>query len=104
MRHPEDVAGASLVVAVLADGSQVRVAPPGLAPIARVMGVTEEVTVFPPASCTVTTGWIGKVPVTPALVAPLGWVVNASLLAGPTTMLKLLLVAEASVPSLAANV
>ena len=59
--------------------------PPGLVPIASVMLALLDVTVLPPASCTVTTGWVANA--TPA-VPPPGWVVNASFAAAPTVMLN----------------
>ena len=53
---------------------------------ARVTGALEPVTVLPPTSWTVTTGWVVKA--TPS-TAPAGWVVNTSLVAPPTPRLKL---------------
>jgi hypothetical protein len=61
--------------------------------IATVMDAELVVTVFPPASCTVTTGCVvHAVPPVP----PPGWVVNANCAAAPTVMLKALLVADVS--------
>ena len=42
------------------------------------------VIVLPPASCTVSTGWVAQV--TALALLELGWVVKASLAAGPTVM------------------
>ncbi|HEX4529934.1 MAG TPA: hypothetical protein VIA11_10955 [Acidimicrobiia bacterium] len=78
----------------------VRVPPPGFVPIVKVIDAELPVTVFPPASCTVTTGcWAHA----DAAVPPPGCVVNASFAAEPTVMLKVLLVAPVSPPSVAAN-
>ena len=71
---------------------QVRVAPAGVV-MARVTGALLLVTVLPPASWTVTPGWAVKA------VPPVeldGLVVKASLLAGPTVMVKLVLSAVVS--------
>ena len=66
---------------------QVRVAPPGLVK-ARVTEALLVVTVLPAASCTATTGCVAiAVPPTP----PLGCVVNASLVAAPGLIVKVLL-------------
>ncbi len=51
-------------------------------------------TLLPPASSTVTVGWVVQAT---ALAPPPGWVVNASVAAGPTVMLNVELVAV-SVP------
>jgi hypothetical protein len=59
------------------------------------------VTVFCPASCTFTTGWVAK---TVVLVELEGLVVKASLLAGPTVMVKLALTPLVSPPAAAVNV
>src|SRR5664280_3610088 len=68
---------------------QVRVAPPGVV-IARVIKVVAVVTVLPPASWTVTVGWVAQaVPPVP----PPGCAVKTSLLAAPTVMSNELLVA-----------
>ena len=69
--------------------------------MARVTLALELVTVFPPASCTVSTGWVAH---TVAWTPPPGWVVNASWLADPTVTLKVLLVAEVSEPLVAVRV
>jgi hypothetical protein len=69
--------------------------------IASAMDAELPVTVFPPASCTVTTGCVAQaIPPVP----PPGCVVNASFAAGPTVMLKAPLVALVNAPSVAANV
>ena len=69
---------------------QVRVAPPG-AVSASVTLLTLLVTVLPAASWTVTTGCVASaVPPVPLL----GWVVNASLVAVPAVIAKLLLAAD----------
>ena len=72
--------------------------PGGFVPIASVTLAVDPVTVLPPASCTVTTGWVvHAVPPVP----PPGWVVKASLAAAPTVMLKPELAAEVRAPSVA---
>src|SRR4051794_38368827 len=58
------------------------------------------VTVLPPASWIVTTGWVGNA--TPP-VESLGCVVNASFAAGPTVMVNVSLTAEVNVPSVAVS-
>jgi hypothetical protein len=60
------------------------------------------VTTLPPASSTVTTGWILKA--VPAAVGLLGDVVKASCVAAPTDTVMPPLVAGSSVPSLAVRV
>ena len=68
--------------------------PAGLpAPTARVMELVAVVTVLPPTSWTVTTGWV--VHVAP-LAPPPGWVVKPSWVAAPIVMAKALLVAVVS--------
>ena len=67
----------------------------------RVMLVEALVTTLPAASSTFTTGWVARL--VPA-AAPTGCVVKTSLAAAPTAMLKGLLIAVVSVPSLAVNV
>ena len=67
-----------------------KAAPPGFV----MVNVTELVlpsTVFPPGSCTLTTGWVGNA--TPP-VEPLGCVVNASFAAAPTVIVERVLVAD----------
>ena len=59
------------------------------------------VTVLPPASWTVTTGWVAKA-MPP--VEPEGLVVKASLVAAPTVMVKLVLTALVSPPEVAVSV
>ena len=59
------------------------------------------VTVLPPASCTVTTGWVAEAT---WLAPPPGWVVNATLAAAPTVIVKLLLVAAVSPLAVAVSV
>src|ERR1035437_1747088 len=77
--------------AALRDKVPASVPPPGLAPIATVMLVPLDVIVLPPASWTVTVGWLVQaVP----LVPPPGCAVKASLFAGPTVMLNVPLVAS----------
>jgi hypothetical protein len=66
------------------------VAPAGVV-IARVIDVVLVVTVMPPASWTVTTGWEAKA--TLCVVLADGEVVKASLAAEPTVMVKLVLTA-----------
>ena len=60
----------------------VRVPLPGLVVMAKVTDDVSVVTVWPFASCTVTTGWVVQA-VPP--VHPAGVVVNASFVAGPNT-------------------
>lgn len=67
---------------------QASVPPPGFVPIASVIEAELVVTVFPPASCTVTVGCV--VQTTPA-VPPPGCVVKANCAAAPSVMLKALL-------------
>ena len=59
------------------------------------------VTVLPPASSTVTTGWVAN---TVAVVAAPGDVVKASWVAGPTETVMAVLAADARVPSVAVRV
>jgi hypothetical protein len=73
--------------------AQVRMAPPAGAVMLRVTGAVLEVAVLPPASWTVTTGWVANA--TPT-VDPEGLVVKASLVAGPVEMVKLVLTAAVS--------
>jgi hypothetical protein len=68
----------------------------------RVTGTALLVTVLPPASCTVTAGWVLKG--TPNWPPLFGFVVKASLAAGPTVTLKLELVAPVNPVVLAASV
>jgi hypothetical protein len=67
--------------------------------IANAIAAELPVTVFPAASCTVTTGCCPNA--VPLAAVVLGCVVKASLAAAPTVMLKLLLVADVS-PALVA--
>ena len=70
---------------------QASVAPvPGWVLMERVTDAVEVVTVLPPLSSTVTTGWV--VQATPLLPPP-GWVVKTSWVAGPTVMVRLFEVA-----------
>src|ERR1035437_5177313 len=88
MRQPENVSTPKTAFFGLA--VQLRLAPPGVV-IARVLGVVAVVTVLPPASWTVTVGWLVQaVPPVP----PPGCVVKASLLGVPTVMSNELLVAR----------
>jgi len=79
----------------------VREPPPGFVPMARVMELVAVVIVLPPASCTVTTGWVDRAD--PPVPLP-GCVVKASLDAVPTVILKVLLIAWVSVPLVAISV
>src|SRR5205085_2577666 len=79
----------------------VTVPPPGLVPMAKLTLALELVTVSPPGSWTLTAGWV---PHAVPPVPPPGWVVNASLAAGPTETLKVELVAELREPSVATSV
>src|SRR5439155_236530 len=58
-----------------------RVPPPGLVPIATATDAELPVMIFPPASCTVTTGWV---PNAVAYLDLLGLVVKATFAAAPT--------------------
>jgi len=79
----------------------VRVPLLGFVPMARVMELVAVVTVLPPASCTVTPGWVDSAD--PPVPLP-GCVVKASLDAVPTVILKVLLIAWVSVPLVAKSV
>ena len=79
----------------------VSVPPAGLAATAMVIEAPLLVTVLPPASCTLTR--TAGAMLAPATVA-LGCVLNASLVAGPTETLKLVLVAPVRTPLEAASV
>ena len=75
-------------------------APPGAVSVSVTL-VVAAVTVLPSASWTATTGCVPRaVPPVPLL----GWVVNASLAAAPAVIVKVLLVAEVSDPSVAVRV
>ena len=89
MAQPEKLATPKVVVALQPESVPLD----GLVPMAKVIEADEEVTVLPPASWTVTTGWVVKA-VPP--VAPAGWVEKASLAAAPTVTLKALEVALVS--------
>ena len=86
--------------AVLGLLEQVSVAPAGVV-IARVTEALLLVTVLPPASVTLTTGCVPK-EIPP--VDPAGFVVKASLVAGPVLMVKLVLTALASPVAAAVSV
>ena len=86
--------------AAFALGVQVKVAPPDVVR-ARVTVAVLVVTVLPPASCTATTGWAAQLELE---VPPPGCEVKPSLLAAPTVIVKPLLTAEASAPSVAVSV
>ena len=64
---------------------------PGFVPMARVMESVAVVTLLPPASCTVTTGWVDRAD--PPVPLP-GCVVKATLAAVPNVIFKELLKAE----------
>ncbi len=66
---------------------------PGFVPIARVMEAVEDVTVFPWASCTVTTGWVLNA--VPEFVELEGCVVKARADAAPGSIVKEELIAVA---------
>ena len=73
----------------------------GFVPIAKATEAVEVVTVLPPASWIVTTGDVAKaIPETAAG----GWVVKASLAAGPSVMLNVPLVAEVRLAEVAVRV
>ena len=69
--------------------------PPGLVPMARVIELAAVVTVLPPTSSTVTTGWFVQ---TAPLAPPPGWALKTSWEAAPIVMLKALLVGPVSPP------
>ena len=77
------------------------VPPPGFVPIATVTDDESVVTVFPKASCTVTTGWV---PNAAPAVEVFGDVEKANFAAAPGVMLNGLLVAAVSAPSAAVSV
>ena len=79
---------------------QVRTAPAGVVML-RVTDAVLEVTVFPPASWTVTTGWVGK-GMPPVELE--GLVVKATLVAGPEEIVKLALAALVSPVAVAVRV
>jgi hypothetical protein len=81
---------------------QLNVAPePGWLAIASVIGAADAVTVFPDASCTVTTGCVANAAPAPA---PTGWVVNATFEAAAAVMVNEVLVAWVSTPLVALRV
>src|SRR6266568_2918828 len=89
MDRPLKVATPELALTVTVPASAP--GPPGLGVpdvIDSVTGDESLVTVLPPASCTVTLGWVGKA--TPPVELAGCWL-NANLAAGPTVMLKGLL-------------
>src|SRR5450631_125755 len=98
MLQPANVATPEAAVTGLV--VQVRVAPAAVVMV-KVTGAELVVTVLAPASWTVTTGWVAKAVV---LTAPDGLVVNASLVAGPTVMVKLVLTALVSPAAAAVSV
>ena len=75
--------------------------PPGFVPIANVTLALDDVTVFPPASCTLTTGCVAHAE---PPVPPPGWVVNANFDAAPTVTLNVLDVAVVSPADVAVSV
>ena len=87
--------------AVIGFAAQVRMAPPAGGVMLKVIEAVLEVTVLPPASCTATTGWVGKV--TPLLESE-GLVVKASLSATPVEMVKAVLTALVRLPEVAVSV
>src|SRR5947207_79638 len=91
MAQPVKAATPLTAAIVLLAWLQVSVAPVGFVWKAIDTAVDHVVTVLPPRSWAVTTGCVGKTVLAP--IAPVVWVVKASFAAGPTTMLKALLVA-----------
>jgi hypothetical protein len=85
MATPDDV--------LLGFAEHERMAPPVGGVMTRVTEGPLVVTVLPPASWTVTQGCVAKAML---IAAPDGWVVKASLVAGPTEMVKLELTALVS--------
>src|SRR3954454_5237225 len=69
--------------------------------IANVTALVSVVTVLPPASVMLTTGWVAK---GWRLAASVGWVVNRSLVAGPIVMVTGSLIAGVNKPSVAVRV
>ena len=63
--------------------------PPGLVPRARVMELVAVGTMLPPASSTLTAGWV---PQAAPLAPPPGWALKTSWVAVPMVMVKVLLV------------
>jgi hypothetical protein len=88
-------------MAVLGSAVQVRLAAAAGGVMLRVTTALLAVTVLPPASWTATTGWVAR---TRLAAAPEGCVVKASLAAGPTVMVKLVLAAVVSDPEAAVRV
>ena len=98
MLHPVKVA--IPVTAFVGLAAQASAAPAGVVMV-NVIDAVLVVTVLPLASWTVTTGWV------PKAMPPVeleGLVVNASLVADPAVMVKLLLAAAVSVPEAAVSV
>src|SRR4051794_16575269 len=98
MLQPANVATPATAVTVLV--VQASVAPAGVV-IAERTSLVSVVTVLPAASWTVMTGCVANAAV---LAAPLGWVVTASFAAGPGVMVKAVLRAVVSAPSVAVRV
>ena len=91
------------VPAFAASGLAVHVRTPafGFVPNARVIEAVLPVTVLPPASCTITWGWVAKA--TPKTEL-LGCCVKPSCAAGPTVIANGLLTADVNEPSVAVSV
>src|SRR4051794_33047967 len=98
MLHPAKVATPATAATGLA--VHARVAPAG-GVIASETLLVSVVTVFPAASWTVTTGCVANATM---LAEPMGWVVNASLAAGPGVIVTEVLTAGVNKPSVAVNV
>src|SRR3954469_21085299 len=98
MLQPANVATPATAATGL--GGHTSVAPAGVV-IESVTALALVVTVLPAASWTVTTGCVPNATV---LAAPLGWVVNTTLAAGPGVMVKEVLTAGVNVPSVAVSV
>src|SRR3954451_7832713 len=98
MLQPANVATPATAVTVLV--VQASVAPAGVV-IARSTSLVSLLTVLPAASWTVMTGCVANATL---LAAPLGWVVNPSLLARPAVMVSGVLTAVVSAPSVAVKV
>ena len=100
IEQPEKVATPELAVPGLV--VHVNVPPPGLVPMASVTLALLDVTVLPPASCTVTA--IDGLNATPAVMIEAGCVVKASWVAAPTATLSVFDVAVVMPVAVAVNV
>ena len=74
---------------------------PGWVAMARVIEAAEVVTMLPPTSSTVTTGWVVQAA---PLAPPPGWALKTSWVAAPMVMVKALLVAPVRPVAVAVSV